>query len=68
MYMRSLQATYREAHTAQEALDAYEALLPHVIVSDLMLPDVDGYGLMRRLRQKGVSIPAIALSAHWASP
>jgi ATP-binding cassette subfamily B protein len=29
-----------------------------------MMPDVDGLGLIRRLRLKGVTVPAIALSAH----
>lgn len=56
MYLRSLQATFREAQTAQEALDTYEALGPNVIVSDLMLPGVDGYSLMRRLRERGVRV------------
>ena len=64
MYLRRLGATLREARSAQEALDAYDALVPDVIVSDLMMPGVDGLGLIRRLRLKGVNLPAIAVSAH----
>jgi len=34
-----------------------------VLVSDIGLPDRDGYDLMRTVRRRGVSIPAIALTA-----
>jgi len=41
--------------------------LPNIIVSDLAMPDEDGYSLISRIRklsaEKGGDIPAIALSA-----
>ena len=41
--------------------------LPDVIISDLAMPEEDGYSLMTRIRQlpadKGGKIPALALSA-----
>jgi signal transduction histidine kinase/ActR/RegA family two-component response regulator len=44
--------------------------LPDVIVSDLAMPDEDGYSLIERIRslppEKGGAIPAIALSAFAA--
>jgi CheY-like chemotaxis protein len=61
LHLRRLSATVREARSAQEALDAYAAMVPDVIVSDLR-PGVDGLGLMRRLRLRGVQVPAISVS------
>ncbi len=42
--------------------------LPHVIISDIGMPDMDGYSLMRKIRQlsvaQGSQIVAIALTAY----
>ena len=55
------------ASSAEEALAAVEALRPHVLVSDIGLPDVDGYEFLRRVRAlghaRGGAVPAIALTA-----
>ncbi len=40
-----------EAATGAEALDAVRAALPDLILLDLILPDIDGYEVCRRLRQ-----------------
>jgi two-component system phosphate regulon response regulator PhoB len=51
-----------------EALAAVEAQLPDVIVLDLMLPDMDGLFVCKRLREKSdtSNIPVIMLSARSA--
>jgi CheY-like chemotaxis protein len=55
------------ASTAVEALAALEASRPDVLVSDIGLPEVDGYELIRRVRAgtpAGASdVPAVALTA-----
>jgi PAS domain S-box-containing protein len=54
------------AATALEALDRLAADRPQVLVSDIGLPDVDGYDLIRRVRGMGplgANIPAVALTA-----
>jgi len=55
------------AGTAAEALRLVDSDRPDVLVSDIGMPDVDGYELMRRLRAlhggAGIRLPAIALTA-----
>ncbi len=55
------------AGSAEEALSLIESLRPHVLVSDIGMPDVDGYELLRRVRAlgaaKGGRVPAVALTA-----
>jgi diguanylate cyclase (GGDEF)-like protein len=47
-----------------EALEKTRVVLPHLIVLDIMLPDIDGYEVCRRLRQSTRSshIPVIFLT------
>ncbi len=53
--------------SATEALDCIEARHPHLLISDIGMPDLDGYTLMREVRQlekiHGGHLPAIALTA-----
>jgi CheY-like chemotaxis protein len=55
------------ANSAGTALALLEREQPDVIVSDIGMPDVDGFELMRRIRRRAASaggaIPAIALTA-----
>lgn len=54
--------------TAAAALEALERFRPDVLVSDIRMPDENGYSLIRKLRQleaeKGWHIPAAALTAY----
>ncbi len=56
------------AASASEALRAIEVEIPDVLISDIGMPDEDGYELIRKLRslpdEKGGKIPAIALTAY----
>jgi CheY-like chemotaxis protein len=55
------------AGSAGEAILLVEKERPHVLVSDIGMPDVDGFELLRRVRAlgaaKGGKVPAIALTA-----
>jgi PAS domain S-box-containing protein len=54
------------AASVQEALALVQQEKPHVLVSDIGLPEADGYDLIRELRALGPGrgdIPAIALTA-----
>ena len=37
---------------------------PDLIVLDLMLPELDGYRVLRRLREEGLSVPVLILTAR----
>lgn len=52
-----------EAHDGLAALDAVAAHQPRLVVLDLMLPELDGLGVMRRLRQRS-DVPVLMLSAR----
>ena len=53
----------RAAGSAQAALEAAHDPLD-LIILDLMLPDLDGFDLLRRLRQQGLDLPVIILTAR----
>ena len=46
-----------------DAIAMVEQYKPDVIVSDIGMPGEDGYSLIRKLRQAGVRVPAVALTA-----
>lgn len=56
------------AETAEEALSLLESLQPDVLVSDIGMPDQDGFALISRVRalprERGGRIPAVALTAY----
>jgi DNA-binding response OmpR family regulator len=55
-----------QVHTAGNGEAALAALHdpPDLILLDLMLPDVDGFELLRRMRQGGCDLPVIILTAR----
>jgi len=56
------------APSASEALAVFEVAQPDVIVSDIGMPNEDGFSLIRRLRARpataGGTVPAIAVTAY----
>lgn len=64
-------ADVRVAGSAAQALLVLDTWKPDVLISDIAMPDEDGYALIKRLRarssQHGGGIPAVALTA-FASP
>jgi len=56
------------AASARDALKVLEHSLPDVLISDLAMPEQDGYALLKHIRQRGPeqggSLPAVALTAY----
>lgn len=55
------------AFSAKQALEAFVEFQPDVLVSDIAMPDADGYALIRQVRtleaDRDSQIPAIAVTA-----
>lgn len=68
MYGQYLSTQYRilEAGTASEALRVLSLQRPDIIVTDLSLPDMDGFELIQRIRFEPIlrSMPVICLSGY----
>lgn len=65
--LRKYGAEVRLADSASAGIDALRAFRPHVLISDVGMPEIDGYQFMRAIReldeQHGGRTPAIALTA-----
>jgi PleD family two-component response regulator len=64
IYFNGLGYDVDVAPRGSEALEKTHTVLPHLIVLDIMLPDIDGYEVCRRLRQstRTSHIPVIFLT------
>ena len=70
IFLEQSGASVRTADSARSAMNLFSdvrAKRPDILISDLAMPDEDGYSLISRIRQlppeKGGQIPALALSA-----
>lgn len=56
------------AQSAADALSAFEKVCPDILISDIGLPDEDGFALLRKVRSlpasRGGNVPAIALTGY----
>jgi PAS domain S-box-containing protein len=64
-------ASARGAATAAEGFALFRKDRPNVLISDIAMPDEDGYSLLRRIRalpaEQGGQVPAAALTAYAAA-
>jgi DNA-binding response OmpR family regulator len=54
----------RCAHDGEEALAQIEQFRPELVVLDIMLPKLDGVGVLNRIRHSGNRVPVIMLTAR----
>jgi PAS domain S-box-containing protein len=68
MILEEAGATVAAVASANEAIACLEQFHPHLLISDIGLPEEDGYQFVRKLRmleqKTGRQIPAIALTAY----
>ena len=59
-----------EVVTAEDGIDALNKLsvsTPHLIISDLRMPNMSGFELLKIVREKFPQIPVIAISGQYVS-
>jgi signal transduction histidine kinase/ActR/RegA family two-component response regulator len=64
--VRAAEGEVMAVSSAPSALDAFTAFQPHVIITDLAMPGMDGFGLLREILRKNPdgTPPVIAMSAY----
>jgi CheY-like chemotaxis protein/anti-sigma regulatory factor (Ser/Thr protein kinase) len=66
--VRRHQARVTAVGSARDALVELDRALPDVLISDIAMPDDDGYSLIRKVRgrtaEQGGQVPAMALTAY----
>jgi two-component system OmpR family response regulator len=66
MALRLEGETVEVAHTGAEALRAVQSFRPHLVVLDVMLPDFDGFEVLKRMgwERRTSAIPVLFLTAR----
>ena len=66
MLRRALEAAGHvviEATNGVECLELIQAHSPECLMLDLLMPELDGYGVLQALQQQSLQLPVIVLSA-----
>jgi DNA-binding NtrC family response regulator len=53
-----------EGVNGEEAVEKVRAHAPDLVIMDLKMPVLDGLGAMRKMREEGLDVPVIVLTAH----
>jgi CheY-like chemotaxis protein len=66
MMLQMAGAEVLTANNGREGLSVIRNSRPHLVISDLSMPELDGWGMMRELNmdRTTMDIPVIALTAH----
>ena len=58
------------AHNGREALEMIQIKRPAIVITDIMMPQLDGFGLVHRLRihPETCDIPVVFITATFVSP
>ena len=55
------------ASNGQEALEQVGSFAPDLLVLDVMMPDISGFGVVKKLRASGSTVPVLFLTARDAT-
>ena len=61
--LKECHATVDTATSARQALERLTEMSHDIIISDIGMPEMDGYELIRQIRSRGAKIPAVAMTA-----
>lgn len=59
--------TVEVARNGAEALDSISRLLPSLVLLDMRMPVLDGWAFARQLRERGISLPVVVMTAAWSA-
>jgi PAS domain S-box-containing protein len=62
MVLKFLGADVELAHGGRDALAAFDARPPAIVLLDIGMPDMDGYEVARAIRARGAHVPLVALT------
>ncbi len=52
-----------EAHNGRDALVKIKIEKPDIVLSDLLMPEMDGFELLKRIQEDNIPIPVVILTA-----
>ncbi len=52
------------ARTGKEALDLFEKENPDIVTLDILMPDIDGISLLRKMKEQRPKVPIIMSTAY----
>ena len=61
--LRNSDYVVKTCSTGTEALSLVRTFHPHLLILDVLLPDLEGIEVIRRIRELGIEVPVIFLSA-----
>lgn len=64
LYLETIGVSVRFAEHGRAALAACAEAVPHLILMDCEMPEMDGLAATRELRRQGIRVPILALTAH----
>ena len=64
LYLQNDQYSVFKFYTGQDALDCIRDKKIDLAILDVMLPDIDGFTVTRRIRQEGITTPVLYLTAR----
>jgi len=56
------------ALSGEEALAKFALVNPHLVITDLRMPGIDGLALFEAIREKNKAVPVIIITAHGSIP
>ena len=66
-FLTSLGHEIMQAENGKEGMSVLEKTPPDLIITDIMMPEMDGLEILMQLRNRNVSVPVIAISGGMRS-
>lgn len=63
-YLKTKNFTFSEAVDGKDALEKIKTKIPSIILLDLIMPVMDGFEVMENLKNAGIKIPIIIITAY----